>query len=518
MVSAYPALPRARKRRYALEAAGLGRAADTVVRTAATWSLPALLTVALSGIFVGRWGWDLRAMVDAGRAYMHGSPPYPPAGLAPLTGQEAFVYPLPVAAFFAPLALAGWHAAVAIFALFSVACVVAALRLLGVRDRRCYVAAFLLYPMQDSIALGTLTPALLLGVAAAWRFRRHALAAGACVALVVVSKLFLWPLLVWLVATRRLRAAAFAAAAGAYLVVALTLPLGVGAITHYGAVLGDLSSFEAPLGFSPAGLLADAGVRLPLASLLALAASLPLFAATVRSGRRGDDFLAFRLAIATALLCSPIVWGHYLIVLLAPVALLSPRLSPRWFLLGWVTADLPLHLHHPWPATGLVLLLVLVQLDLVPRVRELGERARSWLIPLGSVAGTALLLWVALAMASHRLLVAALTRHGGDTRHSGTAFVELAPHGTSVCVRAWIDGLPRGAQAALSGPGLRVLALAVAGDGTRWACGTVARSAMSALDAQPHRYRLVVRGGGFAVSGRLENRLDAGRPPGAGAN
>lgn len=40
---------------------------------------------------------------------------------------------------------------------------------------------------------------------------------------------------------------------------------------------------------------------------------------------------SFVLAVGAALACSPIVWLHYFAILLVPVAISRPRLSPLWF-------------------------------------------------------------------------------------------------------------------------------------------------------------------------------------------
>ena len=47
----------------------------------------------------------------------------------------------------------------------------------------------------------------------------------------------------------------------------------------------------------------------------------------------------WRIAIAAALLLSPIVWVHYYVLLLVPVALARPRLAGLWFIpvLFWST-------------------------------------------------------------------------------------------------------------------------------------------------------------------------------------
>jgi hypothetical protein len=77
-----------------------------------------------------------------------------------------------------------------------------------------------------------------------------------------------------------------------------------------------------------------------VALLLPFAAGLPLLAAAVLLGRRaGGDAAAFSLCIAASIALTPIVWLHYFTLLLAPLALVRPRLSPAWLLAlaFWVT-------------------------------------------------------------------------------------------------------------------------------------------------------------------------------------
>jgi hypothetical protein len=64
-------------------------------------------------------------------------------------------------------------------------------------------------------------------------------------------------------------------------------------------------------------------------------------------------------AAVVALLATPILWLHYLTLLLVPIALVRPRLSPLWFLplLLWVTP-------HP-DSTGVVWQIGLVLVTIV---------------------------------------------------------------------------------------------------------------------------------------------------------
>ena len=58
-----------------------------------------------------------------------------------------------------------------------------------------------------------------------------------------------------------------------------------------------------------------------------------------RSRAADDDARSFTCAVAATLVLSPIVWLHYLVVLLVPVAITRPRFSVLWLLpvLLWVS-------------------------------------------------------------------------------------------------------------------------------------------------------------------------------------
>ena len=69
-------------------------------------------------------------------------------------------------------------------------------------------------------------------------------------------------------------------------------------------------------------------------------AGLPLLVAAAVLARRGSNELgALALALAAALALSPVVWLHYLVLLVVPIAVARARLSLVWFapLLLWVT-------------------------------------------------------------------------------------------------------------------------------------------------------------------------------------
>ena len=85
---------------------------------------------------------------------------------------------------------------------------------LGVRDWRCHVLAVTSPVVVHGLYYGNLTIVLVLPLALAWRYRDRARLAGLALGAAVAAKLFVWPLVVWLLLTRRFRAAAWAVAAG----------------------------------------------------------------------------------------------------------------------------------------------------------------------------------------------------------------------------------------------------------------------------------------------------------------
>ena len=64
-----------------------------------------------------------------------------------------------------------------------------------------------------------------------------------------------------------------------------------------------------------------------------------LLVGCVLFARRDDDARSFTCAVAATLALSPIVWLHYLVALLVPMAILRPRFSLLWLLpvLLWVS-------------------------------------------------------------------------------------------------------------------------------------------------------------------------------------
>lgn len=305
--------------------------------------LPVWLVVLLVAVVAttAAHGSDFWTFWDAGRAVLQGRSPYPTLQSLPHEATRMFapfVYPPVAAVMFIPLALLPYAVAKLLFLVLSLAALALALRLLGVSDWRCYGAAFGSVPVYASSGNGTISLFLLLVVAAAWYFRERLVAVALLVAAAITAKVFLWPLWLWLVRTRRLRAAALTVViSGAALALSWSV-IGFSGLREYPRLLGRLTTLEGIHSYSLYALERSLGlgdVSAQAVVYLVGAIALALLAVFVREDRR-----VFVGALALSLLMTPILWPHYLVLLFVPIALAARSFTALWVapLLLWCDA------------------------------------------------------------------------------------------------------------------------------------------------------------------------------------
>lgn len=290
------------------------------------------------------YGYDFRGgLWAAGRDVLARRSPYPvpdPAHLHALG--NAYIPPPLLAVLSVPITVLPFVPAAVVLNVVCTAAFVLALRLVGVRDWRVYGLGLASYPFVSSIILGQADALLMLGVAVAWRYRgswRGAAAAG----IVIALKLLVWPLLLWLVVTRRFRqagvatAVAIGAAAGSWALI------GFKGLAQYPRLLSaDATAFQAGSRSVVAAAL-GLGAATHTARLLALLVAASV-AASVWRLASDRDLGAFAAALAFGLLSSPILWMHYLVILFAPLAVAHKRAGAAWLLpiAYWISpTDLP---------------------------------------------------------------------------------------------------------------------------------------------------------------------------------
>jgi hypothetical protein len=122
-------------------------------------------------------------------------------------------WPATATAILSTIALLPEWIAVALWLTASIASFGGALWLVGCRDLRAYAVALASPPVLGCLVLGNMTLLLVAGTAAVWVARdRHPALAGSIAGAMIVLNVWLWPVAVFLLLTRRFFAASTAAA------------------------------------------------------------------------------------------------------------------------------------------------------------------------------------------------------------------------------------------------------------------------------------------------------------------
>ena len=271
------------------------------------------------------------AYMGAARAVVDGRSPYPPTGDWLISHDRAYVYPPTLAVLLAPLTLVSEWLAVLVWTLVCVGAVSGSLWLAGVRDARVYFVAYLWAPVYPGLQNLNASLVVLLLVAVAWRHRERAVVAGLAVGAAIALKLFVWPLVIWLAATRRWRAAAIAAASGVGMIALSWAVISFRGIGRYPGLLDELTRLRLGVSHSVTSIGIGLGLSRGAATAVAVVVGALLVGGCVRAARQGADAVSLMLALAAGLAVIPIVWQHHMLVLLIPLAVLRPRLSLVWF-------------------------------------------------------------------------------------------------------------------------------------------------------------------------------------------
>jgi hypothetical protein len=279
--------------------------------------------------------------VPAARDLLHGKSPY---HLAEIAHGVAFASP-PVAAFlFAPFTVLPTTLADLAMAALMLAAVLAALSVLGVRDWRCYAIASVSAPLVDEFQTANLSALLALCAALLWRYRDRTLVAAAAAGVPVALKLLGWPMILFLLLTRRFRAAAWSMVIGAAGIVLPWAAVGFTGIRGYPHLLGVLERAEREQAYSVRALVSGfASWRAADAVTYLLTGALIIAAWRARSDAR-----TFIACLGATLVVSPVVWMHYFVLVYVAIAVARPDFGAIWAvpLVLWVSArEGPA---HPW--------------------------------------------------------------------------------------------------------------------------------------------------------------------------
>jgi len=266
----------------------------------------------------------------AGHRLLHGGNPYAWTHREIYAG-VAFVYPAFSALFFAPFALIAEGTAGVLWTLVCIALTPLTLWVLGVRDWRVYVVAMLWLPVFGAWQSANETMMLVFIAALVWRYRGNPIAAGVLTAVAISLKPVMWPLALWLLATRRWRASGYGLAAGLLINAVSWGVVGFGNFRVYLRDAGLDARHAWRGGYSVIAALGHLGFGRSFGDAAMVAVCLALVAAIVFVAFiRHREREALTLAIVLMLAASPLVWAHYFALLLIPMALAFPQMSWLW--------------------------------------------------------------------------------------------------------------------------------------------------------------------------------------------
>ncbi len=201
--------------------------------------------------------------------------------------------------------------------------------------------AALEWPFLYSIKLGQVGPLLFLLLAVAWRWRDRLWPVAIAIAVGTLVKVQPAILIVWAVVTGRWRLAGAAVGLLAAICAAGTVFTGIGAWTDYLALLRRISpAADAINNCSVGAVLYQAGVPVEVANGVQWLSALVVAAAVLLAWRYARPVAAFQVTVLASQLLTPLLWDHYAMLLLLPIAWLLQRgryWAVLFSILGWVS-------------------------------------------------------------------------------------------------------------------------------------------------------------------------------------
>jgi hypothetical protein len=308
--------------------ARLGRAALPIVAV-----LVFVLVVGASVYAAGdKLGFDFLAYHQAAVRLLNGQPLYD-MSFQTTGGFGLFYYPPTFAPLILPFGLLSATAAVWTWTAILIGSFVAGVVVLPVtRTVRWWIVllAGLSWPFAYAVKLGQVGPILFLLFAIGWRWLDDPIRLGASAALGTAIKLQPGIIFVWAILTRRWEAIAAGAVVLAGLVIAATLIAGTGAWSDFATLVrqvGDPITTEH--NFTPGAVAYQLGLSAELASVLQLACTVLVIGAVVVAAQYATAEASYLVAVIASQLLSPILWDHYAMLLLLPVAYLCA--AGRWW-------------------------------------------------------------------------------------------------------------------------------------------------------------------------------------------
>jgi hypothetical protein len=277
-------------------------------------------------------GYDFLAYHQAAVRLLEGQPLYD-MSYATTGGFGLFYYPPTFVPFIVPLGLLSATTAVWVWAGLLIAAFLLGVALLPVsRSVRWWILllAGLSWPFVYAVKLGQVGPILFLAFAIGWRWIDDPVRLGISTAVGTAIKLQPGIVFVWALLTSRYRAVVVGAAALLVLSIVATLLAGMTSWTDFVTLIRQVNDpITTPHNFTPGAVAYQLGVPTGVASVLQFVSSGAAIVALVVASRRATAEASFLVAVIASQLLSPILWDHYAMLLLLPVAYLLA--AGRWW-------------------------------------------------------------------------------------------------------------------------------------------------------------------------------------------
>jgi alpha-1,2-mannosyltransferase len=262
-----------------------------------------------------------------------------------------YYYPPPFVAFVVPFALldplVGTLAWIGLLA----ACFVVGCLAMPVRSE-VKLAIFMLgavsWPFIFGVRIGQVVPILFMLFAIAWRYLDRPIVTGTAMAIGTLVKLQPIVVIGWMVVRRQWTGVAAALVVGSA-ISAVAAIIGLGGWWDMVSVLRNVdNAIDHPVNFAIGAVGYQHGLSIGAAGMLQAIGTLATVALVAFWAVRGSAQAGFLVAVIASQLISPIVWSHYALILLLPVAWLLERrqwwaalvpIAMTWVLLPYVPND-----------------------------------------------------------------------------------------------------------------------------------------------------------------------------------
>ena len=256
-----------------------------------------------------------------------------------------FYYPPPFVLLAAPLAFIDPTMAAYVFTAILLVTFCLAVAILPVSSTIRWLILLLgglSWPLVYAIKLGQVGPILLLTFAIGWRWMDRPWRFGVATAVGTAIKIQPALLFGWALLTGRRRAVVIGLAMLAVLAVAATLVAGPSSWIDQATLLARVSKpIDTPHNFTPGRVAFEAGAGQALAWAVQIANWVLVAVVVIWATLRCAPVASYLAVVVASQLISPILWDHYALMLLLPVAWLVSR-GHRWAILVPLATSTPL--------------------------------------------------------------------------------------------------------------------------------------------------------------------------------